>query len=393
MVNRFLNDALPTIHADRRATLGAAVLTALRGNPLTVTALGRGLDSTAKEKHRIKRIDRLLSNPHLDAARMKVYAYFAACLVSANSRPVILIDWSDLDGAKRYFLLRAAVPVSGRALTLYEEIHPLSARDKPTTHDAFLQHLHTLLPANTKPILITDAGFRNVWFKQVLALGWDYLGRLRGRQQIQWPNSPQWQNLKHFYTEVTPKARCQGQVTLTRSNPLVSRVVTTRLKKKHRTYVTKFGKRATARHSERHVVSANEPWVLATSLDASHFTPARIVQLYALRMQLEESFRDLKSIRFGLGCEVARSIHQHRFAALLLIAALTLFIAWMIGAAAQHRGLTSDYQANTIRHRPVLSLSFLGKRVVCERRWCFSHSDILAALQLLKNLLAQHAQR
>jgi hypothetical protein len=42
------------------------------------------------------------------------------------ARPLIIVDWSDLhaDGSRQ--LLRAAPIVQGRALTLFEEVHPLS---------------------------------------------------------------------------------------------------------------------------------------------------------------------------------------------------------------------------------------------------------------------------
>ena len=49
-------------------------------------------------------------------------------------RPVIAVDWSDLDGAKRHFLLRASLLIDGRALTLVEEVHTLSGKDKRLSH-------------------------------------------------------------------------------------------------------------------------------------------------------------------------------------------------------------------------------------------------------------------
>lgn len=63
----------PTMHNVRRAALGATAMAALREQPLTVIGLGRAIDSEAKEKHDIKRADRVLSNPHLYAQRECVY--------------------------------------------------------------------------------------------------------------------------------------------------------------------------------------------------------------------------------------------------------------------------------------------------------------------------------
>jgi len=37
-------------------------------------------------------------------------------------RPVIVVDWSELTWDRRFQLLRAAVPVGGRAVSIYEEV-------------------------------------------------------------------------------------------------------------------------------------------------------------------------------------------------------------------------------------------------------------------------------
>ncbi|HEX5515817.1 MAG TPA: IS4 family transposase, partial [Gammaproteobacteria bacterium] len=53
------------MHARRRQVLLAAVAALLQHPQLSISALGRALKSGAKPKHRIKRIDRLIGNPHL----------------------------------------------------------------------------------------------------------------------------------------------------------------------------------------------------------------------------------------------------------------------------------------------------------------------------------------
>ncbi|WP_258000221.1 transposase, partial [Xanthomonas oryzae] len=46
------------------------------------------------------------------------------------------------------------------------------------------QQLRALIPDDVRPILVTDAGFRTPWFRAVSAMGWDWVGRLRGRTQV-----------------------------------------------------------------------------------------------------------------------------------------------------------------------------------------------------------------
>ncbi len=79
---------------------------------------------------------------------------------------------SDLDACKRHFLLRASVPIAGRSLTLYEAVHTVTSKEKPKVHEHFLQTHQKMRSSHCRPILVTDAGFRTPWFKQVEAFGY-----------------------------------------------------------------------------------------------------------------------------------------------------------------------------------------------------------------------------
>ena len=63
--NKILNSTCSMMHKARRVALSVNVMALLTGTRLTVTDLGRSIASRAKQKHRIKRTDRLLSNKHL----------------------------------------------------------------------------------------------------------------------------------------------------------------------------------------------------------------------------------------------------------------------------------------------------------------------------------------
>ena len=60
VLHRTVFDSVPSIHRTRRRALAVTVASLLNGAFLTVTALGRGLDSAARVKHNIKRVDRLV---------------------------------------------------------------------------------------------------------------------------------------------------------------------------------------------------------------------------------------------------------------------------------------------------------------------------------------------
>jgi hypothetical protein len=73
------------------------------------------------------------------------------------------------------------------------------------------------------------------------------------------------------------------------------------------------------------------PWLLATSMPHKPGSSRKIKQLYAQRMQIEETFRDTKSHRWGFGRQYARCNDGRRLEVLLLIAALASLVLWLVG--------------------------------------------------------------
>jgi len=108
VLHKILMNTCSNMHKMRRDALQTNVLAALTGRSLTVTDLGRSISSNTTQKHAIKRADRLLSNVHLHKECTSIQQALARQLIGSQKRPVILIDWSDLDEYKQHFLLRAA---------------------------------------------------------------------------------------------------------------------------------------------------------------------------------------------------------------------------------------------------------------------------------------------
>ncbi|BBP59726.1 hypothetical protein PHLH4_33160 [Pseudomonas sp. St316] len=118
-----LAQALPNIHARRLTALMCCVSALLQGQCLTLTSLGRFLPGRAYPKHAIKRVDRLLGNPHLRAERPLFYWVMLRALLGNLKHPLILVDWSPIDAPGKFFLLRAAIPLAGRSFPIYERVH------------------------------------------------------------------------------------------------------------------------------------------------------------------------------------------------------------------------------------------------------------------------------
>jgi len=380
------------MHAKRREALAATVVAAVMGARLTVTALGRSMRSSALEKHCIKRADRLLSNVKLQTGCFDVYQAQARHILGTVRRPVVLVDWSDLDASQTHFLLRASTPLGGRSLTLYEEVHPLGGRDKPGVHQAFLQKLQVVLPAGCRPIVVTDAGFRTPWFKQVERFGWNWIGRIRQRHLVQFTDDGPWVIGKSLYEQATGKPKDLGEARLTRNHAFDCRLVLYKARSKGRVKTTRFGQRARSRHSRKNAARERAPWLLATSLPAGSSPAKRVVALYATRMQIEEAFRDIKSARYGLSLEHSGTRQLQRLQVLLLVGSLAMMVLWLLGKATELTGQHRQYQANTIKHRTVLSTIFLGLQVSRDRRIALTDHDLRTAAKALRTIVKTHME-
>lgn len=364
----------PNIHKKRLDSLILATKSVLSGADLTLTKLGRKLDTNTTVKHSIKRIDRLLGNHQLHREKEDIYKWHAQLITRANPCPVILVDWSDVREKLRYMTLRASVVLDGRAVTLYEQAFEYQHYNSPKSHQQFLDTLSTILPHEASPIIVSDAGFRNTWFRQVEDKGWFWLGRVRGDVSLKQPNKT-WVSNKTVYPDASNKPIYLGRCLLARRTSLACEAYLYKGLEKGRK--AKRHSRTSQKHSATHLYqrSAKEPWLLATNISRHVLNEVQIVNLYAKRMQIEESFRDLKSTAYGIALRHNRTRSTKRLDILLLIALLAEILIWWNGLAAIQSKWHFDFQANSIKHRRVLSIPRLGREVRDHRRYNINESQ------------------
>ena len=260
-------------------------------------------------------------------------------------------------------VLRASLPVKGRALTLCEEVHPRSKLGNRKVQHAFLDVLKILLPITSHPIIVADSGFRAPFHRHVEhTLGWHWLGRIRNRDFITWRGTAElWFSATSLYPKATAKPTHLGSILWVRRHPLSAFLVLVRHPKKGRHRLNQVGRQSQAQHSKKQAKREQEPWLLVASLSLRHFTAKQVTQLYGSRMQIEEGFRDSKSQRYGLGVAKADRIGQQRRANLLLIAALAAFLLWCIGVAGKNQPLPKQVRVNSSSKRDPYSVIFLAR--------------------------------
>jgi len=358
ILHRCLDPLLRSIHRTRLATLFAAVAACVSGPALSLTDVGRRFGGAVGLRHKIKRADRLLGNRHLHREAKSIDQALCRVTLARVREPLILIDWSDLKADQSLHLLRASLPVGGRSLTLYEEVHPQKKLNNAAVHARFLRHLSTLIPPGAAPIVIADAGFKVPFYREVRALGWRWVGRVRGRDFVRLKS--RWTSCKTLFGRATATPTALGEGEWVRSNPLRAVFALVRRAPKGRRGKTAFGRRARSKASTQNARSAKEPWLLVASTRFAEWPAKRLVRLYAQRMQIEQSFRDMKNLHFGEGLERSRSRGTERFTVLVLIASLAAFLLWLIGTAAEHAGVHRRLHPGNGKRR-VYSRVFLAR--------------------------------
>lgn len=383
IVQRFVQKQLSLIHAARRELLCAAVSAVMGGHLLSLSRLARGLMGQSTQRAALKRVDRLMGNPRIAQEAEVVGAALLRALCWGGQPLVIAVDWSAVAPGGAFVELRAVAtrPGMGRGLTIYQQVYPEKKLGNAAVERALLKRLHGWMPAGIEVIILTDAGFRRPWFTQVERLGWSWIGRIRAgvcvsRDRTHWPQASAW------FANATRKACRWSDCWLTKRFRFACDMV---LYRRHTVGGKRYGRAghgSTPKARREAKASAREPWLLAHSPKLRTFRPDEIVALYALRMQIEENFRDSKAADLGMGLEVSQSRSAQRLHALLLIGAVAAFLLWHIGQLAEAEGLHLRFKA-TNRVARELSIITLAKLL------CAMHSLPLTntAIQVLNERL------
>jgi len=284
--------------------------------------------------------------------------------------------------------LRAAVPVGGRTLPVLDMVFPGKAQGTPAAEKRFLVRLKGLVPQTVQPILVTDAGFRSPWFRAVSQMGWTWVGRLRHTTLVKPVDIPdhdeEWVPSRALHVLASLVPRDLGLMDTVRSAPWVCRLVVYAKAAQGRKHRNRRDRTQVARSSASRKAAARErePWLIVASPQLAHLSARQLVTLYTRRMQIELSFRDLKSHRYGQGFEDSLTRSGPRIEILLLVNALAAFASWLAGMACEATGIAHWLSpARSIRKR--YSTLRVGREALV-RQWPMERtSQCLDRLRLL----------
>lgn len=365
ILHEYLEDCCGTIHKARLAALMDVAAALQRSKNLTLTGMGRKLNSQAKIKHKIKKVDRLEGNKHLYQELNELYAGLSSyvfSLISQDKSIPVVVDLCYLQDDHAIQMLSAEIATKGRTIPLYREL--FQEGELKGRASSFIENLVTCLPSERKVVVIMDAGFSVDWFKAIEAQGWYWVCRIRQGKSLKFSAQEDWINVRDFLGEIAEKTKNYNNVLLTREHKHLCRIITTRPKAGNNAL-----KSAPSRQKNRkvasgaHVRSAKEPWILATNLPDTD-KAVHVIKCYTKRMQIEESFRDIKSHQFGLSSRYVRTANVMRLAIKMLLAAIAQIVFWVIGIIGHSQGMQSFFQANTVKNKKVFSYFTLGQLIM-----------------------------
>ena len=314
------------LHAKRVLALAHVTEGAVLAGALGIHVIGGAL-ATAREsdkKHAVKRVDRLLGNDGIDVSAL--FGKWVPFVVAQREELLVALDWTEFDKDGHSTLVASLVSSHGRASPLvWRSFERSSLKGRRLDVECeLLRRLKEVLPATVKRVLlladrgISDPSRWSAW----AALGFDFLTRVRGDLLITSEGVAQ---PAVEWLATRGKASRLTNVTATQQNYPIAVFASVKAAK------------------------MREPWFLVSS--RGDLSAAELVQLYGRRFTIEESFRDVKDLRFGMGLAELRVSTTARRDRMLLISALAIVFLTILGAAGEAVGIDKYFKTNTSKKR------------------------------------------
>lgn len=303
------------VHAKRVESLANGVDGVLHAASLGVRAIGQGL-ATAQglaPRHAIKQVDRLLSNPQLPME--SIFACWVGFVVGPREEIFVNFDWTEFEDSDQSMVVLGMQTGHGRSTPLvWKTVTRSELRNQRNEHeDDLLVLLAAVLPGEVRVTVVADRGFGDTKLYRFLTeeVGFEYLIRFRGVITVEAEEGER----KKASEWVDPGGRMrvlrQARVTAAREAVPVVVCVQDR--------------------------GMKDAWCLATS--RSDLSGTEIKKAYGRRFSVEESFRDMKNPRLGLGLKQTVVKRNDRRDTLFLLAVLAHALLTLLGKAGQELGM------------------------------------------------------
>jgi Transposase DDE domain len=350
------------IHAKRVASLIDGVDGVLHAATLGIRAIGQGLAVAQGlvPKHAIKQVDRLLSNAKLGIE--SVFRCWVSFVLAERAEIFVNFDWTELEDSDQSLVVLGMQTGHGRSTPLvWKTITRSLLKAQRNDHeDELLGLLAVVLPEGLRVTVVADRGFADrklfVFLKE--ELGFDYLIRLRA----------------NFYVEAEG-----GEV----------RKAAEWVGRKGRMRVLRNALVTAQRAAVPVIICVQEPamkdaWCLASS--RADLPGSEIKGAYGRRFTVEETFRDVKNPRLGLGLKQTVITRNDRRDMLFLLAVLAHSLLTLLGKAGQELGMERMLGATRPRQLSLFRQGLLLYELLPRMR----EARLRALLTRFGELLRQH---
>jgi len=313
------------LHEKQVLSWAHAALGVIHAVSLIVHRVGAAMASIrgVTAKHATKQVDRLLSNGKVST--WDLLAAWVPFVIGKRTEIVVTLDWTDFDADGQSTLALAMVTGHGRTTPLLWRTY---AKSKMLGHrneyeDALIERFIELLPDGVHVTLLADRGFGDQKLYEYLAdVGIHYVIRFRAVIRVE--DSKGDTRTAGQWVPQSGRATRIDNARVTADRTPVPGVVVVRDKR------------------------MKEAWCLATDRDLK---ASQVVALYGKRFTCEETFRDNKDIRFGMGLSATSIGDCDRRDRLLLLSAVALALVTLLGAAGERCGLDRTLKVNTAKKR------------------------------------------
>jgi hypothetical protein len=303
------------IHAKRVASLIDGVDGVLHAATLGVRAIGQGLAVAqgVAPKHAIKQVDRMLSNTEID--RESLFRCWVSFVLAERAEIVVNFDWTEFEDSDQSMVVLGMQTTHGRSTPLlWKTVRRSQLKDRRNDYEDELLVLHcAVLPKGVRVTVVADRGFADskLFVFLVQELGFDYLIRLRSNIYVEDPHGAVRKAAEWVGRKGRMRVLRNARVTAQRTEvPLFVCVQEAGMK---------------------------DVWCLVSS--RSDWTGTQSKAVYGKRFSVEETFRDVKNPRLGLGLKQTVITRNDRRDMLFLLAVLAHALLTLLGKAGQELGM------------------------------------------------------
>ena len=322
----FLHELLgEDVHAMRVMSLANGVVGVMHAAALGVHAIGRGLADALDldPKHAIKQVDRLLSNRGINVWQW--FEQWVTFVVGERKEILVALDWTEFDHDNHATIALYVTTSHGRATPLvWKTVEKAKLKDRRAQYEMdVVSRLHEVLRPDVDVMVLADRGFGDQkFFAWLDTIGWGYDIRFRQLTLVTFDGATK---PASEWVPASGHAKILRDVRITKDQTPIGAVVL------------------------KHQKGMKEAWCLATN--RPELGAAEIVERYAKRFTIEETFRDLKDNHFGMGLSATHIGTPERRDRLLFIAAVAHALLTLLGAAGEDCGFDRFLKANTVKRR------------------------------------------